>query len=349
MPLSLESDCIVHRHCDLLFRPEVSFCRLDGGVSEQELDLLEITAGFPAELGTRTSEIVGAEVLDADLACRLLDDVPDGPVAEALADFAALADLPQQRTVLDPGCCLPGIDGVLDPERDGDGADATALAAEVGDHPAVLPQLDVGEVEGGQFPSAERAADQQTEDDVVALAFEGLAVGHREQFPRLFLGEPVAEPGPAFSDVRDIGELGGFLGVEHAGVPGLSHQAADGREPDIDGRGGKPLHGAAPLVQQGPAERPTLGEGEELVEGVAVGGLGGRRGHGVDHHLPELALSGGQGADFGRRDQDEGGASLLFLRWSPGNVVFGHELSLPPTIGIVVGKKGCHPDMLNGS
>ena len=105
---------------------------------EQELDLFEIAAGFPAELGAGASEVMGTEVLDTDLAGGLLDDVPDGPVAEALADFAALADLSQQRTVLDRGGGLPGVDGVLDPERDGDGADTAALAAEIGDDPAVL-------------------------------------------------------------------------------------------------------------------------------------------------------------------------------------------------------------------
>ena len=63
-------------------------------MSEQELDLLEIAAGFPAELGAGAPEVMGAEVLNADRAGGLLDDVPDGPVAQTLADLAALADLP---------------------------------------------------------------------------------------------------------------------------------------------------------------------------------------------------------------------------------------------------------------
>jgi len=36
-------------------------------VPKQELDLLEIATTFPAQLGAGTAEVVGAEVLDADL------------------------------------------------------------------------------------------------------------------------------------------------------------------------------------------------------------------------------------------------------------------------------------------
>ena len=85
-------------------------------MSEQELDLLEIAAGLPAEFGAGAAEVMGAEVRDADLARSLLNDVPHGPVAEAFADLTAFVDLPQQRTVLDFAGGLPSIDGVLDPE-----------------------------------------------------------------------------------------------------------------------------------------------------------------------------------------------------------------------------------------
>jgi hypothetical protein len=41
--------------------------RLDRGVPQQELDLLQIPAVLPAEFGTGPAQIVGAEVLDPDL------------------------------------------------------------------------------------------------------------------------------------------------------------------------------------------------------------------------------------------------------------------------------------------
>ena len=61
---------------------------------------------------------------------------------------------------------------MLHPQRHSHGAKPAALAAEVDDDPAVLAQLDLGDVERGQFPPPERAADQEREDAVVALPFQ---------------------------------------------------------------------------------------------------------------------------------------------------------------------------------
>jgi hypothetical protein len=41
-------ELVVHRHLELLLSPEVALGRLDGGVPQQKLDLLEGTAGEPA-------------------------------------------------------------------------------------------------------------------------------------------------------------------------------------------------------------------------------------------------------------------------------------------------------------
>jgi hypothetical protein len=64
---SLESQVIVHCDLDILLRPQIAFGGLDGGVPEEELDLLQVPAILPAELGAGTAEVVGAEVLDPDL------------------------------------------------------------------------------------------------------------------------------------------------------------------------------------------------------------------------------------------------------------------------------------------
>jgi hypothetical protein len=63
----LQAKVIVHRYRDLLIRPKVALCRLDGRVPQQEFDLLQIPAIFPAQLGTGAAQVVGAEVLDPDL------------------------------------------------------------------------------------------------------------------------------------------------------------------------------------------------------------------------------------------------------------------------------------------
>ncbi len=87
-------------------------------------------------------------------------------MAQALRLSPTLPTLLSERSSgpsIDGGGGLPGVDTLLDPDRDGHGADASALAAEVGDDPAVLTHLELGYVQGCEFPSPQRAADQQGE------------------------------------------------------------------------------------------------------------------------------------------------------------------------------------------
>ena len=62
-----EPQIVVHRDLDILFRAKIALCRLDGGVPQEELDLLEIPAVLAAELGAGAAEVVGTEVFDPDL------------------------------------------------------------------------------------------------------------------------------------------------------------------------------------------------------------------------------------------------------------------------------------------
>ena len=62
-----QSQIIVHCDLYILLGAEITFCRLDGRVPQQELDLLQISATLPAQLRAGATEVVGAEVLDPDL------------------------------------------------------------------------------------------------------------------------------------------------------------------------------------------------------------------------------------------------------------------------------------------
>src|SRR5260370_23863964 len=63
----LQAKVIVHRDFYILLRPQIALGGLNGRVAEQELDLLQIPTVLAAELGAGAPEVVGAEVLDADL------------------------------------------------------------------------------------------------------------------------------------------------------------------------------------------------------------------------------------------------------------------------------------------
>ena len=100
-----------------------------------------------------------------------------------------LRDRTQQPALVDAGRSYPGIDSLLDPDGDGDGADTATFALEVGQHPASFPLLDGLDVELGQLVPPEGAADQKRQDHIVALALEGRAVGDGQQLFGLLAGQ----------------------------------------------------------------------------------------------------------------------------------------------------------------
>ena len=64
--------------------------------------------------------------------------------------------------------------------------------------------LDLLNIQVGELLAAQRAADQQCEDRVIALSFNRRAVGDRKQLFCLLPGQPVAEPSSLLRDIRDL-------------------------------------------------------------------------------------------------------------------------------------------------
>lgn len=66
-------------HGEILFASEIPFGRLDGGVSEEKLDLFEVPAGLTAELGAGTAEVIGTEASDDDVVGQSIERRPRPP------------------------------------------------------------------------------------------------------------------------------------------------------------------------------------------------------------------------------------------------------------------------------
>ncbi len=174
----LKNQRIVYSDGALLLRAEIPFCCLNRAVPLQELDLLEVPAALPAELGAGRPQVVGTEVLDPDLFGGLLNDRPHGPVAQTFPHLGllALGDAAQQRSLVDAGRGHPGVDSLLAPYRDGDGPHAPSLPFKIGQYPATFALLDRPDVERSELLPAQGATDQERKDDVVPFALEGRAI-----------------------------------------------------------------------------------------------------------------------------------------------------------------------------
>ena len=102
-----------------MLRTEIPFRGLDGRVAEQKLDLLDRRRSS-AEFGASPPKVMGAEALDPDQLGRLLDDGPDGPVAQTFpAELSVLPDRSKQPPLVDAGRVLPDLDSLLHPDRNG--------------------------------------------------------------------------------------------------------------------------------------------------------------------------------------------------------------------------------------
>jgi hypothetical protein len=76
---------VVHGGSELLLAAEVVFGCLDGDVTEEELDLVELPADQMTETRTCPSQIVGRQLIYSGSLSRSLDDLPEHLRRHALA------------------------------------------------------------------------------------------------------------------------------------------------------------------------------------------------------------------------------------------------------------------------
>ncbi len=135
---------IVHRMSEILFAAEIAFRRLDRCVSQQELNLFQLSSAVMTQLRTRPPQVVGCDVLQARSPTAGPDHVPHHILRDALAPYLARpGDCPKDLSFGDPCGYRPLIERGFDPFWDGRGADVAALADQVHHRPVPLPHLDV--------------------------------------------------------------------------------------------------------------------------------------------------------------------------------------------------------------
>ena len=113
----LETQVVVYSDSDLLLRPKIPFRGLDRGVPKQKLDLFEIAASLPAQLGAGPAEVMSPKAFNPDLLGGLLNHRPDRPIAQALPfQLPALRDCRRSRPSSIFAAAKPGVHALLDPD-----------------------------------------------------------------------------------------------------------------------------------------------------------------------------------------------------------------------------------------
>lgn len=75
--VSSQVEAVVDRAAEILLAAEIPLCRLHRDVSEQELNLLQLTAAVVAQFRAGSSQIVRRDVLQPHSLAATLHHVPD--------------------------------------------------------------------------------------------------------------------------------------------------------------------------------------------------------------------------------------------------------------------------------
>lgn len=95
--LNPDFDSVVDGLNEILLGAEIAFGGLDGGVAEEQLNLLQFPARLAAQLGTGSAQIMGRQIRMSDRRARPPYECVDQILTDRLrrSDFSALAQGPK--------------------------------------------------------------------------------------------------------------------------------------------------------------------------------------------------------------------------------------------------------------
>jgi hypothetical protein len=113
-------------------------------MSQQELNLLQLTPTAVAQLRTGSPQIVQCDMLQARSLAAGLDYVPHDILRDAFSPhFSRSGDSSKDLSLGDPGCSYPLIERCFNPIWNRDSANVAALADQIRHCPMSLAYLDL--------------------------------------------------------------------------------------------------------------------------------------------------------------------------------------------------------------
>src|SRR5690242_19851532 len=105
---------------------------------------------------------------------------------------------------------------------------------EISNHPVLFSELNRANREGEELTAPQSTSNQKSEDGIVALAPETIALGLQQQRPTLVGGEPVAQSYTDSAHTFDSADAGGKFWTEQTGISCLVRHAPYCRQPKVD-------------------------------------------------------------------------------------------------------------------
>src|SRR3954447_18773584 len=124
---------------EILLAAKITLCRLNGGVAQQKLNLLDLAAARMAQLRAGPAQIVWSDVLKTSFLAASLHHVPDHTLRDAVAPYLGGASGSAEDSSLgDSRRCCPIVERGLDPDRNRHSTDVPAFPDQVHDGPVAL-------------------------------------------------------------------------------------------------------------------------------------------------------------------------------------------------------------------
>jgi hypothetical protein len=143
---------IVHGMSEILFASQVALCRLHRCMSEQELNLLQLSSAVMTQLGAGTPQIMGRNMFQACSLAAGSDHVPDNVLRDATAPHLSQSgDSSEDSALTNPRGLGPLIEGGFHPVRNGHGPYVATFANQIHNGPVSLAHLDVVQLQANQF------------------------------------------------------------------------------------------------------------------------------------------------------------------------------------------------------
>jgi hypothetical protein len=221
-PLRSELKKVVHWMSEILFATEIAFRCLDGRMSQQELNLLQLTAATVAQFRAGSPQVMRRNMLQARSLAATLDYVPHDILRDAFSPHLSRpGNCSKDPSLRHPGCYYPLIECRFDPLWNGHRADVATLADQVYHRPVPLAHLDFIQLQAHKFRSAKTTTKQQRRHGVVALRSHAISTSTLEYFRTLLCAQPITRTKPELLDSFHSADPRSQLGTQQARLGGL--------------------------------------------------------------------------------------------------------------------------------
>ena len=148
----VEVKTIVHWMSQILLAAKIAFGGLHRRMAQQELNLFQFATVTVAQLRTGSPQVVRSNVLQPRSLATGTDYVPHHVLRDALPpSLIRSGNRPEDSSLGYSGSCRPLIECRLDPFRNRNGTNMTALADQIHDCPVTLPHLNLMHLQPDQL------------------------------------------------------------------------------------------------------------------------------------------------------------------------------------------------------